>query len=227
VEPSSSRALDLLERLDALVPYLREALRRPLPGPEAQARMGRTPRDFPALPYDHHAGVLVLLYPVEEAPHVVLTLRSSNLTRHRGQVSFPGGVAETGEALEWTALREAHEEVGVVPEEVEVLGKLSPLLMPHTGFVLHPLVGAAHRRPDLRPREAEVARVLEVPLRALADPGHLGREPRVFQERIFQVPYFDVAGEKVWGATAMVLAELLEILGAPPQPPEPPPSPEP
>lgn len=214
--------MDPFLTLEGLVPFLREALSRPLPGVEAQRRMGRTPRDLKPLPYDHHAGVLVLLYPhpLDGTPHLVLTLRSANLTRHRGQVSLPGGLAEPGEELSLTALREAHEEVGVRAEEVEVLGLLTPLLMPHTGFVLHPLLGVARRRPDLRACEEEVARVLEVPLQALADPSRLRREPRLVGEQVFDVPYFELLGEKVWGATAMVLAELLALLGTPPEPPD-------
>jgi 8-oxo-dGTP pyrophosphatase MutT (NUDIX family) len=214
-------SLAALRRFDALEAALRAALGRPLPGAEAQARMGRTPRELRRLPYDHLAGVLVLAYPVEAAPHLVLTLRSANLRRHRGQVSFPGGIVEPGEDVRAAALREAQEEVGVRPEEVEVVGSLSPLPMPHTGFVLHPVVGLARVRPDLRPCEVEVARVLEVPLSDLADPARLRREPRRIGERLYDVPFFEVAGEKVWGATAMVLAELLELLGAPPRLPVP------
>jgi len=145
-------------------------------------------------------------------------LRSAELRRHRGQVSFPGGIVEPGEDLVTAALREAQEEVNVLPAAVEVLGMLTPLPMPHTGFVLHPFVAVAPVRPDLRPCEDEVARVLEVPLAALADPAHVRQEPRLFGEQIYAVPYFDVAGEKVWGATAMILAELLAVLGAAPHP---------
>jgi hypothetical protein len=100
---------------------------------------------------------------------------------------------------------------------VELLGALTPLPMPHTGFVLHPFVGVVRARPDLRPCEDEVARVLEVPLRLLADPGRVLSEPRLLGEKLYQVPYFDVEGEKVWGATAMILAELLSLLGVPPR----------
>jgi 8-oxo-dGTP pyrophosphatase MutT (NUDIX family) len=126
---------------------------------------------------------------------------------------------EPGEDLATAALREAHEEVGIEPAGVELIGALTPLPMPHTGFVLHPFVGLAQVRPHLRPREEEVARVLEVPLRELADPSRLREEPRLLGQQVYQVPFFDVAGEKVWGATAMILAELLALLGAPPRPP--------
>ena len=204
------------DSLAALEPALRASLRGPLPGFSAQSAMGRTPREVRALPFDHHAAVLVLLYPHPDdpRPHVVLTLRSAQLRRHRGQVSFPGGVVEPGEDLVAAALREAEEEVHVQPGQVEVLGMLTPLPMPHTGFVIHPCVAVARVRPDLRPCEQEVARVLEVPLAVLADPARVREEPRLFGEQVYQVPYFDVAGEKVWGATAMILAELLTVLGA-------------
>ena len=204
-----------LESLAALEPALRASLRGPLPGLAAQSVMGRTPRELRALPFDHRAAVLVLLYPhpTDPRPHVVLTLRSSELRRHRGQVSFPGGMVEPGEELVAAALREAEEEVNVHPGEVEVLGSLSPLPMPHTGFVLHPFVAVARTRPDLRACEDEVARVMEVPLAVLADPARVREEPRLLGEQVYQVPYFDVGGEKVWGATAMILAELLAVLG--------------
>jgi 8-oxo-dGTP pyrophosphatase MutT (NUDIX family) len=212
--------MEPFESLDALEPALRRSLQGPLPGLSAHSLMGRTPRELRALPYDHHAAVLVLLYPhpADARPHLVLTLRSDRLRRHRGQVSFPGGVVEPGEDLVAAALREAHEEVSIIPAAVEVLGTLTPLPMPHTGFVLHPFVGVARVRPDLRACEDEVARVLEVPLAVLADPARVRQEPRLLGEQVYQVPYFDVAGEKVWGATAMILAELLAVLGAAPHP---------
>jgi 8-oxo-dGTP pyrophosphatase MutT (NUDIX family) len=208
------------ESMAALLAALRASLGAPLPGLTAQSLMGRTPREVRALPYDHHAAVLVLLYPSPEdgRPLIVLTLRSAELRRHRGQVSFPGGIVEPGEDLAAAALREAKEEVNVLPTAVEVLGMLTPLPMPHTGFVLHPFVAVAAARPDLRPCEEEVARVLEVPLAALADPARVRQEPRLLGEQVYEVPYFDVAGEKVWGATAMILSELLAVLGAAPHP---------
>src|SRR5262245_17026440 len=141
------------ESMAALLAALRTSLGAPLPGLAAQSLMGRTPREMRALPYDHHAAVLVLLYPRPEdgRPLIVLTLRSAELRRHRGQVSFPGGIVEPGEDLVTAALREAEEEVHVLPAAVEVLGMLTPLPMPHTGFVLHPFVAVARTRPDLRP----------------------------------------------------------------------------
>jgi hypothetical protein len=108
--------------------------------------------------------------------------------------------------------------VGLDPDGVRLLGALTPLHVPASGFVLHPVVGAADRRPDLRPADGEVARILEVRLADLADPANLGVEswPRPTGER--WVPYFALCGEKVWGATAMVLSEFLSAIGSQPDP---------
>ncbi len=194
----------------------RAALGRPLPGETAQMRMARRPRGDRHEPIAVEGGVLILLYPRGGEPHVLLTLRTTALSRHRGQVSLPGGVVEPGETPLDAALREAEEEVAVVPSEVRILGALTPLVMPHTGFVLHPFVGIADRRPDLHPAEAEVARILEIPVAELRDASRIKLERRTLDGREYEVPYFDLDGEKVWGATAMVLSELLWMLDGPP-----------
>jgi 8-oxo-dGTP pyrophosphatase MutT (NUDIX family) len=166
---------------------------------------------------------LVLLYPVREDgdhdhPSVLLTVRRDDLPNHAGQVSLPGGERESGESLAEAALREAEEEVRLDRSGVRVLGNLSPLHIPVSGFVLHPIVAHYGSRPSLRPDEHEVARVLEVPLRSLLDPSRARMERRHLGGTDYDVPYFAVGGEKVWGATAMVLAELLWLAGYPPDP---------
>ena len=125
---------------------VREALRSPLPGAPAQDLLTPIPRrEWPAN-WDparlRHAAGLLLVFPIERHAHVVLTLRSDRV-RHGGQVSMPGGVVEPGETFEQTALREAHEEVGLAPEGVEIVGPLTPIDIPVSGFRLHPIVGAA------------------------------------------------------------------------------------
>jgi len=157
----------------------------------------------------------VLLYPVDGEPHVLLTVRGA-LRHHTGQVSFPGGAVDAGETLEHAAVREAVEEVGVVASDIQVLGRLTSLHIPVSGFLLHPVVAAADVRPRFMAAPEEVARLLEVPLALLEDEDTIRYERRTFerQNRLVdvEVPFFDVHGEKVWGATAMVLAEFLALI---------------
>jgi 8-oxo-dGTP pyrophosphatase MutT (NUDIX family) len=202
-----------------LAERLRAALREPLPGLDAQLRLAPSPRagwDPHTIPAGlRQAAGLVLLYPAIEAPHVLLTVRGGSLRHHTGQVSLPGGSVDEGETIEAAAIREAEEEVGVAARHVEVLGRLTPLHIPVSGFLLHPVVGIATAAPTFQPAELEVARILEVPLSELADPETVRREVRQLRRngRIedVEVPFFHLHGEKVWGATAMVLAEFLAV----------------
>mgnify|MGYP006278013883 FL=1 len=204
------------------VTVLREALARPLPGLEAQLRMAPSPRvgwDPLAVPVGAKDGAgLVLVYPRDAVVHVALTVRGSGLRHHTGQVSLPGGRVDAGETLEQAALREAREEIGVDPSTVEILGRLTPLRIPVSGFILHPVVGFTTQRPVFQRAEWEVAKIIEAPVPLLTEPGTIKRETHtrtVKGEAIaIDVPYFDIDGEKVWGATAMVLAEFCAILSA-------------
>ncbi len=99
-----------------------------------------------------------------------------------------------------------------------MLGQLSPLHIPVSRFVLHPVVAVADRRPDLRPQAGEVERILESPLEHLVDRRSYAVEGREFRGTLYRVPFVKVQGAKVWGATAMILSELLTLLGCPPDP---------
>lgn len=204
----------------AFVARVEAALRDPLPGGSGHELMAPIPRPgwtrdlIP--PGARLAGGLLLLFPLRDRPHVLLTVRSRDLPNHKGQVSLPGGTLEAGEIPRDAALREAHEEAGIDPAHVRVLGELSPLYIPVSGFTLHPFVGAATERPAFRAEPGEVDRLLEVPLDRLRDPACLGRDERELLGRTRRVRYFDVEGERVWGATAMVLAEFLCLIGSPP-----------
>ncbi len=207
-------------RVDSLRRALRAALAQPLPKATAHARMAPNPRTgwkpdvLPANCRD--AAALVLLYPKHGIAHMVLTVRTDDLPTHPGQVSFPGGGLQNDETTVEAALREGWEEVGIVPSQVEVLGLLSPLHIPVSGTILHPVIAVCPDRPVLRPQESEVARALEVPVHDLCAAERVLEETRVLGGQRYRVPYFLVDGAKVWGATAMVLAEFLYVIGYPP-----------
>jgi len=205
--------------MDSLPRALKRALTAPLPGLDAQLRMAPRFRDGEELRTQRdglrHAAALLLLYPHAEQWHVPLTLRGSTLRHHTGQVSLPGGRIDDGESVEAAALREAHEEIGVVPADVEVLGHLTPLPIAVSGHLLHPVVGAAVSRPSFALHEHEVEALIEVPLADLRRVEAVQWEVRQRARAPFgemEVPCFHVGGARVWGATAMVLAEFLAVL---------------
>lgn len=197
---------------------LEHRLRQPLPGRDAQVKMAPYPVDenrFRENPYRpaKPGGVMVLLYPHDNDIYLPLMKRPTYDGAHSGQVSFPGGKFEQGDLdLYKTALRETHEEIGVAPNQVNLLGKLSDLFIIASNFKVHPSVGYVPSRPSFTPDVLEVEEVLEVSLSHLADVGKRGVEPMTFGSYTIQSPYFDVQGHIVWGATAMMLSELLQVV---------------
>lgn len=196
---------------------LTAALARPLPAGAAHELLAPQPRrpwppdSSPATARD--AAGLLLVFPIDDRAHLVLTVRADTLGRHGGQVSLPGGVVEPGEPFEDAALREAHEEIALDRTQVRIVGRLTALEIPVSGFRLHPIVGVADRRPVLRPAAGEVAEILEVPLDNLMSPATLGLVERRRGGLVVAAPAFLHGGHEVWGATAMVLAEFLTLLG--------------
>lgn len=203
----------------ALVWRLEDRLKAPLPGASAQEFLAPRPRREWPPTFDpahlRHAAGLLLVFPadIDERAHIVLTVRAGTLGRHSGQVSLPGGGVEPGETFEQAALREAHEEIALPLDDVRVLGRLTPLDIPVSGFRLHPIVAVTDTRPSLTPSDGEVVRILEVAVDELTAPERLISIERERDGRAMIVPAFQVGGEEIWGATAMVLAEFLAVLG--------------
>jgi 8-oxo-dGTP pyrophosphatase MutT (NUDIX family) len=156
------------------------------------------------------AAVLILLYPDAGDLRLPLTVRSDRLPNHRGEVSLPGGAIDPGEDGPISAaLREAHEELGVPPEAVTVWGTLSPLYISPSNYRITPVVGMIDPAPALRPNDAEVSSVITVTVRELLDPALVVEEQWTLRGAEVRVPFFAIAGHKVWGATAIVLSEFV------------------
>ena len=165
------------------------------------------------------AGVLVPLLPRPEGLHVLFTERSKELRAHAGQISFPGGSVDIGDAdARAAALREAREEVGLDEQHVEVLGTLDDCPTFVTGFVITPVVGlidplaftAAGRYP-WAPSPAEIAALHELPLDEFCDPANLRVEMREREGVLFELYWYTVQGQVVWGATARILNQLIQL----------------
>ena len=213
-----------LRFLSPSIETIRQALSEPLPGIAGQIKMAPQPRVGQMTRWDRpdnyrEASVLLLLYPhltcglATPELHLILIRRPEYPGAHSGQISMPGGRREGDESLQCTALREAYEEVGLPPVAVEIIGPLSPLYTPPSNFYIYPFVGYCPSRPVFQPDAKEVAELIEAPLSLLLNPATQLEEIRFFPdygER--RVPFFDVFGHRVWGATAMILNEFLTLL---------------
>lgn len=204
---------------DRLIRQLENRLSEPLPGKEAHLRMSPQPVDLkrfePKLPENHRkSGVLILLYPEAGGSYFPLIKRPEYPGVHSGQVAFPGGKMEPeDETIIQTALREAEEEIGIDRSKVTILGNLSDLFIPTSNFLVSPVVGFTDQQPDLIPEEKEVSRIISTELLRLFDPR--AKKQKVLELRpnlLLDTPYFEIDGEIVWGATAMILSELIHIL---------------
>jgi len=177
-------------------------------------RMNRRPPDTPGRA--RLGSVLLLLYERHGQPYLLLTRRRDDLQSHAGQVSFPGGRKEGSETLLAAALRETFEEVGVEPDSLTVLGKLTPLYIFPSDFEVHPFVACYSngRTPVFSPNVNEVSQIIEAPLSLLMDPATIEKETWTIRGYELLVPFFTIREHKVWGATAMMISEFLERLRA-------------
>ncbi|MBN2304099.1 MAG: CoA pyrophosphatase [Anaerolineae bacterium] len=185
-----------------------EAARRCMaPQPRSMRRGTQRPGN------SRQASVLILLYPLDNDLAFVLVRRTENEHDvHSGQIGLPGGSQESGETMIQTALRETQEEVGV--SGLQVIGSLTSLYISPSDFDVHPVVGYLDARPVWRPDPAEVAEVLECPLAWLLDDGYKVVEDWDWKGYQLRVPWYNVRGHKVWGATAIILSELEQRLRA-------------
>ncbi len=201
--------------LHNLVSLLKRKLTTTLPGVEAQELMAPSFRND--YEFDKHllreSGVLLLLYPKNKNPHFALMKRSSKLRTHSGQISLPGGKKEpTDTSFYDTAVRETHEELGVEKSEMEFLGKLTPLFIPISNFMVYPYVAFAKKELFFQPNHKEVEAILEVPVSKLLDESTITKESWEKKGKFYIRPFFNIEGQKVWGATAMIISEFRQLL---------------
>lgn len=158
------------------------------------------------------SAVLIPIAKIETRLMLLFTVRRDDLEHHGGEVSFPGGAVEAGDSsCADTALREAQEEVQLAPQYVEVLGELTPLYVPPTHYLVHPVIGWIPHLPPLAVNQQEVARILKVPFDYLLDPQMLRQERWHRGGQTMTVPFYQVEEWPIWGATAMMLNELLVL----------------
>jgi len=179
-----------------LADVLREVLDPPIPDP--------------SLPPGAPAAVLIPIVASPEAS-LLFTVRSDDLRRHSGEISFPGGARHDEDAdLLATALRETEEELGIAPGSFDVVGRMGPQLSHVSGYAVVPFVGLLAELPELRPNPMEVAEVLEVPLATLLEVERL--VARTWQGATYHTYEYATGGHTVWGLTGRILHELLETI---------------
>lgn len=201
---------------EILRPQLVAGLSGGLPGPEAQRLFA------PELAYGRHAGppaldarqaaVMVLVYPHQGEWYVPTMVRAHSLKDHAGQIALPGGSVDVGETPAQTALREFEEELGAGRIEIDMLGALTPIYVFNSNFYVLPFLGLCRARPDFQPNAAEVAELIEIPLRALLSSENYSSHQIHRRGVTFRVPHIQIGQYRVWGATCMILAEVMALM---------------
>ncbi len=188
---------------------LLQGLQHPLPGPDIWKRWAARSLHAPA--NAKQAGVLICLYQRKDDIYLPVMMRPARSGPHSGQISLPGGAFEGDRdaSLIDTALREAEEEMGIT--QVSVVGTLSSLYIPVSGFKVQPVIGTVDTLPSFRPDPAEVERIIEVPVSSLLDRKNQTIHTFQYQGQTVQTPGFRVGGELIWGATALILSEFLHV----------------
>lgn len=200
------------------ISFLKERIEEPLPGRTAQKKMLPVPvveesnaRKLTAPDDASPSSVLIPIFMDEGGQlSVILTLRTSGI-RHGGQICFPGGRSELNEEPLETALRESHEEIGLPAQDVQMLGSITSFYLQHTNNLINPFVGFLEKKPKMTRNPNEVEEIITVTLNELATDDKLINERWDLEHDSFDVPYWDIHKVPLWGATAMILSELLEL----------------
>ncbi|MEI6765246.1 MAG: CoA pyrophosphatase [Bacteroidota bacterium] len=206
-----------MDELKLLTAFLENRLKLELPGKASHMKMVPEIRfpEFDTPPVTpRNSSVLILLYPKGKHICIVVIQRPEYPGVHSGQVSFPGGKAdERDSSIEATALREAQEEVDVNPDSVHVIGRLSPLFVSPSNFMIYPVVGVTSSTPVFKGDEKEVAAIYNIRLNDIISGKCIQRKSIKLHRGIELVtPFYDIQGLTIWGATAMILSEFSDVV---------------
>lgn len=208
-----------MTRISEQIQKLKSVLNEPLPGIEAQKEMApylTDPKRFDqtSKSFAKPGAVMLLLYPDESHNLVIPFMKRTEYPGvHSGQISLPGGKYEEHDSsLVDTALRESQEELGINPGSVELIGKLTDLFVTVSNFNIVPYVFYSSQRPDFIPEELEVAEIIESRVNHLIDPATIKETTiKVSGKFSLRTPYYDLNGQILWGATAMIMSEFLTV----------------
>ncbi len=203
-----------MERL--WIEKLEEELAKPLPGIEAQQRLSPPERHNAEYPLHNvkKSAVLILLYRINGELKTVFIKRAEYDGIHSGQVSLPGGVYENVDGnMQNTALRETQEETGLSPDNIRVIGTLTSLHIPVSNYLVYPFVGFCANEPEFHPDPVEVSYLIETSITELLKPENRKKKIMTIGDSAIEIPYFDIEGNHIWGATAMIISEFLEVIG--------------
>ncbi len=190
-----------------------------LPATESHLKMSPVERRLQLLNHDYNlevardAAVMMLVYPHQDITMIALIVRNSYKGVHSSQVAFPGGKVEKGETVLEAALRETHEEIGVKPEEIDIVCAFSNVFIPPSNFNVYPFLGYCKSQPEFIPDPREVAAMALFPLADILDDSSLTLQSVIASYSTdIVVPAFKLNETIIWGATAMMLQELKDVL---------------
>lgn len=187
-----------------------------LPGHRSLDMVADSPSYITPTPSDaRQAAVVLMVHASNGDPSILFIQRSDHIIqdKHRGQIAFPGGKLEKNESLKECAFREMEEEIGIQLSKDHPTRKLTPLYVSVSNFLIHPFVAFKDQLPEPRPNPEEVASIIDSPLTLLEDRYAIHRKDFMVRDRILKnVPYFEVAGKTLWGATALIFSEFLYLL---------------
>ncbi len=201
---------------NGFVKYLAEALANELPGAKAHRKLVPPGRELLPPANENsvikHSGILFLLFPDGGRLFTCLIKRPATMKHHPGQIGFPGGKVEEHDlSPQMAAMREAEEEIGILPDSYQIVGKLSDLYIQVSDFIIHPYVAWMDRKPAFVMNNSEVEDIVLFPLQDFMENEHFAEAEMMTFTGPMKVPYYPFDGEIIWGATAMILSEYFEI----------------